>query len=181
MPRIYESIAYDYERSFGKPDTSHPMRSRIFDDAVIPWMKAHPGGTVVELGAGLETQFQRCDDGKVQWLCVDVREVDVVAYGPCAVCPVLLLRWPPPFRGCGLFPHALSNTKGNGVEERLSLEGKTLDLITHHMASGVDANIFFQTPHTFLLPPSTWPKAVFSIEKVRDAKQKPAICPILRN
>ncbi len=72
--RIYESIAYDYERSFGKPDTSHPMRSRIFDDAVIPWMKACPGGTVVELGAGLETQFQRCDDGKVQWLCVDVPE-----------------------------------------------------------------------------------------------------------
>lgn len=72
--RIYQSIVYDYERSFGKPDTSHPMRSRIFDDAVIPWMMAHPGGTVVELGAGLETQFQRCDDGKVQWLCVDVPE-----------------------------------------------------------------------------------------------------------
>jgi O-methyltransferase involved in polyketide biosynthesis len=72
--RIYESIEYDYERSFGKPDTSHPMRSRIFDDAVKPWMKAHPGGTVVELASGLETQFQRCDDGQVRWLCVDVPE-----------------------------------------------------------------------------------------------------------
>lgn len=72
--RIYESIVYDYERSFGKPDKSHPMRSRIYDSAVRPWMAAHPGGTVVELGAGLETQFQRCDDGYVQWLCVDVPE-----------------------------------------------------------------------------------------------------------
>ncbi|MBX3226973.1 MAG: class I SAM-dependent methyltransferase [Labilithrix sp.] len=72
--RVYESITYDFERNFGKPDGSHPMRSRIFDDAVRPWMAAHPGGTVVELAAGLETQFQRCDDGRVRWLCVDVPE-----------------------------------------------------------------------------------------------------------
>jgi O-methyltransferase involved in polyketide biosynthesis len=76
--RIYDSLAYDYERNFGKPDGSHPMRSRIFDEAVKPWMKAHPGGTVVELGAGLETQWQRCDDGRVHWLCVDVPEAIAV-------------------------------------------------------------------------------------------------------
>lgn len=72
--RIYASINYDYVGNFGKPDDSHPMRSRLFDDVVIAWMKEHPGGTVVELGAGLETQFQRCDDGRVRWLCVDVPE-----------------------------------------------------------------------------------------------------------
>jgi O-methyltransferase involved in polyketide biosynthesis len=72
--RIYESIAYDFERSFGKPDGTHPLRSQIFDRAVLPWMAAHPGGAVVELAAGLETQFQRCDDGRVQWYCVDVPE-----------------------------------------------------------------------------------------------------------
>lgn len=78
--RIYESIDYDYVRSFGKPDTSHPMRSRVFDDAVRPWLSTHPGGTVVELAAGLETQFQRCDDGEVHWVCVDVPEaIDVRA------------------------------------------------------------------------------------------------------
>ena len=43
-----------------------------------PWMKAHPGGTVVELGVGLETQFQRCDDGQVRWLCIDVPEAMAV-------------------------------------------------------------------------------------------------------
>jgi O-methyltransferase involved in polyketide biosynthesis len=72
--RIYDSIAYDFERNFGKPDSSHPMRSRICDAALRPWLARHRGGTVVELGAGLETQFQRCDDGAVQWLCVDVPE-----------------------------------------------------------------------------------------------------------
>ena len=48
------------------------MRSRVFDDALKPWLAAHPGGTVVEPADGLETQFQRCDDGEVKWLCVDV-------------------------------------------------------------------------------------------------------------
>lgn len=72
--RIYESIAYDFERSFGKPDPTHPLRSRLFDRQLQPWLAAHPGGAVVELAAGLETQFQRCDDGQVQWYCVDVPE-----------------------------------------------------------------------------------------------------------
>lgn len=72
--RIYDAIDYDFERNFGRPDSSHPMRSRLFDDAIQPWMAAHPGGTVVELGAGLETQLSRIDDGRVQWLCVDLPE-----------------------------------------------------------------------------------------------------------
>ena len=72
--RIYGAIDYDFERNFGKPNSSHPMRSRLFDDAIRPWMAAHPGATVVELGSGLETQFTRIDDGKVQWLCVDLPE-----------------------------------------------------------------------------------------------------------
>jgi O-methyltransferase involved in polyketide biosynthesis len=76
--RIYESIDYDYVRSFGKPDGSHPMRSRLFDAALRPWLRAHPGGSVVELAAGLETQFQRCDDGQVRWHCVDVPEAIAV-------------------------------------------------------------------------------------------------------
>jgi O-methyltransferase involved in polyketide biosynthesis len=72
--RIYDAIAYDYRRSFGKAQQSHAARSRMFDDALRPWLAAHPGGTVVELAAGLETQFARCDDGRVQWVCVDVPE-----------------------------------------------------------------------------------------------------------
>jgi O-methyltransferase involved in polyketide biosynthesis len=76
--RIYGSIDYDYERSFGKPDGVHAVRSKLFDDAILPWLAKHPTGTVVELGAGLETQFQRCDNGSVRWLCVDVPEAVAV-------------------------------------------------------------------------------------------------------
>jgi O-methyltransferase involved in polyketide biosynthesis len=73
--RLYESLAYDYAGTFGKPDESHPMRAQIFDRAVRPWIMEHPGGTVVELACGLETEFYRCDDGEVRWLCVDLPEV----------------------------------------------------------------------------------------------------------
>jgi len=76
--RIYASIDYDYRRSFGRPDGSHATRSAMFDEVVGDWMKHHPGGTVVELGCGLETQFQRIDDGRVRWLCVDVPEAIAV-------------------------------------------------------------------------------------------------------
>jgi O-methyltransferase involved in polyketide biosynthesis len=76
--RIYESLSYDYVKSFGRPDGSHAIRSRVFDDAVRPWLAEHPGGTVVELAAGLETQFQRVDDGRVRWFCVDVPEAIAV-------------------------------------------------------------------------------------------------------
>lgn len=72
--RIYDSIDYDYKKSFGKPDGSHPLRSRIFDDVMVDWLGENPGGIVVELAAGLETQFQRIDDGRVRWFCVDVEE-----------------------------------------------------------------------------------------------------------
>lgn len=72
--RIYHAIQYDYLRCFGPSDASHAMRSMIFDEAVRPWLQLHPGGTVVELGCGLETQFQRVDDGRVNWLCVDLPE-----------------------------------------------------------------------------------------------------------
>lgn len=72
--RIFDALDYDYERAFGAPDGTHAVRSLRFDQALRPWLAAHPGGTVVELASGLETQFQRCDDGQVRWLCVDVPE-----------------------------------------------------------------------------------------------------------
>lgn len=72
--RIYAAVDFDYEGTFGTPDGTHAVRSARFDAALRPWLAAHPGGTVVELAAGLETQFQRCDDGRVRWLCVDLPE-----------------------------------------------------------------------------------------------------------
>lgn len=76
--RIYRALHYDYGRSFGKPDGSHAIRSVMFDEAVRAWLAKHPEGTVVELACGLETQFQRVDNGRVNWLCVDLPEAIAV-------------------------------------------------------------------------------------------------------
>lgn len=72
---IADCIAYDYARSFGKPDASHAIRALMFDRVLKRWLRDHPGGQVVALGEGLETQFFRVDDGKVRWLSIDLPEV----------------------------------------------------------------------------------------------------------
>lgn len=76
--RLYDAIDYDFERSFGKPDGSHALRSRMFDARTTAWMRNNPGGTVVELAAGLETAFDRCDDGVVNWVCIDLPDAMAV-------------------------------------------------------------------------------------------------------
>lgn len=50
------------------------MRVRAFDAEVRRFLAARPGGTVVALGEGLETQFRRVDDGRVRWVSIDLPE-----------------------------------------------------------------------------------------------------------
>lgn len=76
--RIYRSIDYDYERHFGPPDGSHAWRAVLYDWALRRWLAEHPTGTVIELGAGLETQLFRCDNGRLRWVAVDVPEAMAV-------------------------------------------------------------------------------------------------------
>jgi O-methyltransferase involved in polyketide biosynthesis len=50
------------------------LRARTFDVRIRSFLAAHPGGTVVALGEGLETQFWRVDDGRVRWIGIDLPE-----------------------------------------------------------------------------------------------------------
>ncbi|MBB6251475.1 class I SAM-dependent methyltransferase [Nitrospirillum iridis] len=72
--RIYQALAYDYERHFGRADGSHAMRAAAIDAVLRRWLEHHPDGTVISLGEGLETQRGRVDNGRVQWLTVDLPE-----------------------------------------------------------------------------------------------------------
>jgi O-methyltransferase involved in polyketide biosynthesis len=76
--RIFDAIDYDYARSFGNPDPTHAVRAATSDRLLRVWMTKHPGGTVVSLGEGLETQALRVDDGRVKWISVDVPEAIAV-------------------------------------------------------------------------------------------------------
>jgi len=48
------------------------LRTMIFDWWVRQFLARHPGGTVVELGTGLNTRFERVDNGAVHWVDLDL-------------------------------------------------------------------------------------------------------------
>ena len=76
--QIADAIEYDYARSFGRPESGHVIRALSSDQVLRTWLQYHPGGQVVALGEGLETQFHRVDDGRVRWLAIDLPEAIAV-------------------------------------------------------------------------------------------------------
>ena len=48
------------------------IRTMILDWWVSQFLAAHPDGTVVELGTGLNTRFERTDNGSVHWIDLDL-------------------------------------------------------------------------------------------------------------
>lgn len=51
------------------------LRSRQFDRYVLNFLSENPGGTVINLGCGLDTRFYRVDNGRVLWFDIDFPEV----------------------------------------------------------------------------------------------------------
>ena len=75
---LVEQIEFPFEERFGSGAAFsqwQALRARCFDGAVNRFLAEKPGGTVVALGEGLETQFWRVDNGRVRWLTVDLPEV----------------------------------------------------------------------------------------------------------
>ncbi|TBO60533.1 class I SAM-dependent methyltransferase [Streptomyces kasugaensis] len=50
------------------------LRALGFDGVVREFLAAHPDGTVIALGEGMETQFWRVDNGRVRWVTVDLAD-----------------------------------------------------------------------------------------------------------
>lgn len=50
------------------------MRMRIFDRHVRDFLSRNPDGVVVHIGCGLDTRFERLDNGRVEWFDLDVPE-----------------------------------------------------------------------------------------------------------
>ncbi|NUS09984.1 MAG: class I SAM-dependent methyltransferase [Streptomyces sp.] len=76
---LVERIDYPFTRmGSGAMAQWHALRVACLDGEVRRFLAAHPGGTVVALGEGLETQFWRVDDGLVHWLSVDLPETVAV-------------------------------------------------------------------------------------------------------
>jgi O-methyltransferase involved in polyketide biosynthesis len=75
---LVERIDFPFAARFGGGERLsqwQALRARCFDDAIRRFLANRPGGTVVALGEGLETQLWRVDDGRVRWVTVDLPEV----------------------------------------------------------------------------------------------------------
>lgn len=77
--QLLANLDYPFEERFGLPSAfdsqTQGLRSRCFDLAVQAYLTDHPEATVVALGDGLETGFWRVDNGRLNWLSVELPEV----------------------------------------------------------------------------------------------------------
>jgi O-methyltransferase involved in polyketide biosynthesis len=69
---LVDAIDYDFTRFGGSSLAGSVSRSSIFDGWVARFLREHPAGTVVELGTGLNTRFDRLDNGRVHWFDLDL-------------------------------------------------------------------------------------------------------------
>ena len=70
MVRSIDYNAVKYGRGAGGSVTV--LRTAIIDFWVRGFLAAHPAATVVEIGTGLNTRFERVDNGQVHWFDLDL-------------------------------------------------------------------------------------------------------------
>ena len=70
------SIDYDFARFDNLPSLMGTvLRTALFDDWVRAFLSGNPSGTVVEIGTGLNTRFERADNGRARWFDLDLTDV----------------------------------------------------------------------------------------------------------
>lgn len=71
---IMEQIDYDFSKLEKAKGTQIGacLRGLMFDDWVKSFLQENSGGTIVEIGCGLNTRFERLDNSQVQWFDLDM-------------------------------------------------------------------------------------------------------------
>jgi O-methyltransferase involved in polyketide biosynthesis len=74
---LVESIDYDFARFrlHGHDQVTIIMRLREFDRRTQDFLARHPQAVVVHIGCGLDTRFERVDNGQVTWYNLDLPQV----------------------------------------------------------------------------------------------------------
>lgn len=171
--QIADNIDYDYVRSFGRPDPGFAIRAVRFDQVLKNWLREHPGGQVIALGEGLETQFHRVDDGRVHWLSVDLPEAITVRsqFVPDTdrhrnlACSALDFRWMEKvipgrevfFTAAGLLMYLQPDDVRRlitSIAERFVAAEMIFDVIPHWFVRLTTRGVK-ETPH-YTIPPMPW-------------------------
>jgi O-methyltransferase involved in polyketide biosynthesis len=70
---IVAAIDYDFHKFDGATSLQGcVIRTAMFDEWIIDFLRANPAGTVIEIGAGLNTRFERLDNGHATWIELDL-------------------------------------------------------------------------------------------------------------
>ena len=70
---IVAALDYDFSKWEGTATLRGAcLRTLMYDRRVQAFLDAHPGGTVVEIGAGLNTRYERLDNGRARWVELDL-------------------------------------------------------------------------------------------------------------
>lgn len=71
---ILKAIDYDFDKFVKAKGTQVGacLRGFIIDRWVRAFLQQHPEGTVVEIGSGLDTRYERLDNGKLRWFDLDL-------------------------------------------------------------------------------------------------------------
>lgn len=74
---ILDRLDYDFSSLEGARSSQLGccVRGALVDRWVGEFLARHPGGTVVELGVGLNSRFERVDDGRARWFEIDLPDV----------------------------------------------------------------------------------------------------------
>lgn len=79
---LVERLDFDFSRIASKMSAYSSLywarRALLLDGIVRAFLHRHPQGVVVNVGAGLDTTFQRIDNGAVRWFDLDLPDVIAV-------------------------------------------------------------------------------------------------------
>jgi O-methyltransferase involved in polyketide biosynthesis len=75
--RIVDSMDYDFTQIDKEYGTEYGCicclaRAKQLDERCLAYIRKHPDGAVVNLGSGLDTTFDRVDNGSIRWYNVDL-------------------------------------------------------------------------------------------------------------
>ncbi|MEM9135800.1 MAG: class I SAM-dependent methyltransferase [Cyanobacteria bacterium P01_F01_bin.42] len=71
--QIVDALDYDFSKwEKAQSLMGATLRTRMFDQDVSDFLSRHPRGTVVEIGCGLNTRFERLDNGQATWFDLDL-------------------------------------------------------------------------------------------------------------
>ncbi|HPR31812.1 MAG TPA: class I SAM-dependent methyltransferase [Prolixibacteraceae bacterium] len=74
--RIMESLDDDFSSHFNGLSVISQLgwvvRSMLIDQIIVRFLQKNPNGTIVDIGCGLDTTFERMDNGTLRWYDLDM-------------------------------------------------------------------------------------------------------------